>query len=539
MEAIFHEQQEGSLCAQHCLNSLLQGQFYSAVDLAELATELDTMERVRMGEMGEDSPEYQRFIQQPSANMDDSGFFSVQVISRALSVWGLELVPLNSSNPAAVRAKASAISATAYICNYREHWFTIRRLGSQWFNMNSLLEGPELVSNTYLGEFLAQLQQEGYDIFLVTGELPECDADLVLQAVPAVQAAPPRLLGDVESSGAGKKSRVGDAGKGVTWGGQGQVLDRRGGETGSSSSAARDEAAEIEAAMMMSLAETSGSDGGPAQLDSEQLARVMEMQREGGWGGEEDQEMEMALRLSQQQPEVVVPDVSEEDEMQRAIALSLEGGAGLGIGQSAAGQAAGGAGWGQRLKQQEEEEEKRYKKEQEQAIADEEEQLRKALAMSMDIDDAQAAPVAGQSKPASAPKATTTATKASKEIDPVHAAWPKIKNPEPGTIAASAPAPSPIKPSPSGSQSAGATSGGSKSPSSVAGPSKAPAEPAIPAGPGHKLGGSGGTSATASGRARPGSAAQPPTDDPQEIRRRRMAFLDKLQKSPPADQDKK
>ena len=31
-------------------------------------------------------------------------------------------------------------------------------------------------------------------IFLVTGELPECDADLVLQAVPATQAAPPRLL---------------------------------------------------------------------------------------------------------------------------------------------------------------------------------------------------------------------------------------------------------------------------------------------------------------------------------------------------------
>ena len=121
--------------------------------------------------------------------MDDSGFFSVQVISRALSVWGLELVPLNSTNPAAVRAKASAISATAYICNYRyvtdldftsqtstvcvfrEHWFTIRRLGSQWFNLNSLLEGPELVSNTYLGEFLAQLQQEGYDIFLVTGQV--------------------------------------------------------------------------------------------------------------------------------------------------------------------------------------------------------------------------------------------------------------------------------------------------------------------------------------------------------------------------------
>ncbi len=27
---------------------------------------------------------------------------------------------------------------------FREHWFTIRRLGSQWFNLNSLLEYPEL-----------------------------------------------------------------------------------------------------------------------------------------------------------------------------------------------------------------------------------------------------------------------------------------------------------------------------------------------------------------------------------------------------------
>ena len=63
MEAIFHEVQDGSLCAQHCLNSLLQGQFYSAVDLADLARELDTMERARMAEVGEDTPEYRRFLE--------------------------------------------------------------------------------------------------------------------------------------------------------------------------------------------------------------------------------------------------------------------------------------------------------------------------------------------------------------------------------------------------------------------------------------------------------------------------------------------
>lgn len=49
----------------------------------------------------------------------------------------------------------------AYICNYRDHWFTIRRIANQWFNLNSLLSGPELITNTYLAMFLAQLQQEG------------------------------------------------------------------------------------------------------------------------------------------------------------------------------------------------------------------------------------------------------------------------------------------------------------------------------------------------------------------------------------------
>ena len=49
-------------------------------------------------------------------------------------------------------------SQSAFICNYREHWFTIRKLGNQWFNLNSLLTGPELISDTYLSLFLTQLQ---------------------------------------------------------------------------------------------------------------------------------------------------------------------------------------------------------------------------------------------------------------------------------------------------------------------------------------------------------------------------------------------
>lgn len=56
-------------------------------------------------------------------------------------------------------------SQQAYICNFRQHWFCVRKLGNQWFNLNSLLTGPELISNTYLSLFLTQLQQEGaYDV---------------------------------------------------------------------------------------------------------------------------------------------------------------------------------------------------------------------------------------------------------------------------------------------------------------------------------------------------------------------------------------
>ncbi|KAH6926002.1 hypothetical protein HPB50_012941 [Hyalomma asiaticum] len=170
-------QQEGSLCAQHCLNGLLQGEYFTAVDLATIAQQIDEQERETMAEGGLNSDDYQRFMHQPSGNLDDSGYFSVQVIANALKVWGLELVPYSSTDAVAQAAQADPTQSTAYICNYKEHWFTIRKLGGRWFNLNSLLSGPQPISRTYLALFLAQLQQEGYSIFVVVGELPQCQAD--------------------------------------------------------------------------------------------------------------------------------------------------------------------------------------------------------------------------------------------------------------------------------------------------------------------------------------------------------------------------
>ncbi|NWX12598.1 ATX3 protein, partial [Aegotheles bennettii] len=188
-------QQEGSLCAQHCLNNLLQGEYFSPVELSSIAQQLDEEERMRMAEGGVSSEEYRTFLQQqPSVNMDDSGFFSIQVISNALKVWGLELILFNS--PEYQRLGIDPINEKSFICNYKEHWFTVRKLGKQWFNLNSLLMGPELISDTYLALFLAQLQQEGYSIFVVKGDLPDCEADQLLQMIRVQQMQRPKLIGE-------------------------------------------------------------------------------------------------------------------------------------------------------------------------------------------------------------------------------------------------------------------------------------------------------------------------------------------------------
>uniref|UniRef100_A0A8B9K3E6 ubiquitinyl hydrolase 1 n=1 Tax=Astyanax mexicanus TaxID=7994 RepID=A0A8B9K3E6_ASTMX len=150
---------------------------------------------------------YVDYETQPSGNMDDSGFFSIQVISNALGVWGLELILFNSREYQ--RLMIEPVNEKAFICNYKEHWFTVRKLGQQWFNLNSLLTGPELISDTYLALFLAQLQQEGYSIFVIRGNLPECEADQILRIMRVEQQHRPKLIGEDEAqTSAGQRYRL-------------------------------------------------------------------------------------------------------------------------------------------------------------------------------------------------------------------------------------------------------------------------------------------------------------------------------------------
>ncbi|KAG8711001.1 hypothetical protein FRC09_020823 [Ceratobasidium sp. 395] len=163
---IYHERQEpGSMmCGQHALNSLLQGNYFTAPDLASIAKELDELEQnVTEGNQS-----------RRSTNMDDTGtftrYFSVQVLENALrNTFGLTLTRWRSQEMRVFQSHPD--NQLAFVLNLEQHWFTLRRFGHKhgkgfWFNLNSFLSAPEWVGSTYLGMVLEQAEREGTSILL-------------------------------------------------------------------------------------------------------------------------------------------------------------------------------------------------------------------------------------------------------------------------------------------------------------------------------------------------------------------------------------
>ncbi|KAI8901560.1 Josephin-domain-containing protein [Globomyces pollinis-pini] len=192
---IFHEKQEGQLCAQHAINNLLQGSYFTAVDLSDIARQLD-QDELNEGENSISQQEsIANFNKDGSNNYDDSGFFSIQVVEKALQIWGLDLIPIRSTNPLAVKAKSNPETMNAFICNLDQHWFSLRRFGEsefRWYNLNSVYNEPRHVTNTYLGMLLQQLETEGYSIYVVDGVIPNtiADQEATINPIPIITSQP-------------------------------------------------------------------------------------------------------------------------------------------------------------------------------------------------------------------------------------------------------------------------------------------------------------------------------------------------------------
>jgi len=162
---IYHERQLGGLCGVHCLNNLLQGPHFGPGDLAEIGVSLDKEEQRLLSD-----------DERPAYNVDssaDGGNFSIQVLALALARFNLELLPAKHPS-ASPLMKDPAQAAEAFLCQYRDHWFSVRQLADCWWDLNSTGARPTAVSPFYLAAWLMQLVAEGYSIFLVRGaQLPE------------------------------------------------------------------------------------------------------------------------------------------------------------------------------------------------------------------------------------------------------------------------------------------------------------------------------------------------------------------------------
>ena len=81
------------MCAQHALNAILQGQFFDPSQLAQIADEISEYERNELGISTQDAKNIS------SRHMDETGFFSLEVVDRALRAWDMSCLLYTSPSP--------------------------------------------------------------------------------------------------------------------------------------------------------------------------------------------------------------------------------------------------------------------------------------------------------------------------------------------------------------------------------------------------------------------------------------------------------
>jgi len=145
--------------------------FFTAVDLMQIALELDTQEKLVMSELGTSTDDFIKFAAEDSGNVALDGNFSIQVISKALETFTLNCDNIRNENMA--DAKNNPLKEAGFICNLENHWISIRKLDGSYWDLNSLHKKPVFLSELYLGAFLKQLELEGYSIFVVRGIFPQ------------------------------------------------------------------------------------------------------------------------------------------------------------------------------------------------------------------------------------------------------------------------------------------------------------------------------------------------------------------------------
>ena len=170
----FEKQSNDRLCGLHCLNNLLQGPFLDMVTLSDIGIQLDKEESQLTGVQSQN-------------NVDDSGNFNIQVLEKALNIYGANL-KLLKRRQAISYVEGGNNNVEALIFNSSTHWYAIRKINGIWFNLNSTnsLPGPEIISDFYLSAFIQGAEDIGYTNFLITNlpNLPDLNSEMYRHLQP-------------------------------------------------------------------------------------------------------------------------------------------------------------------------------------------------------------------------------------------------------------------------------------------------------------------------------------------------------------------
>ncbi|KAL8440350.1 hypothetical protein Efla_000238 [Eimeria flavescens] len=172
----WEKQGPGRMCALHCLNSVLQGPYFTEAELSAIGMELDQKERQLMAEGGTHSEDYRAFLAEGSGNVAADGYFNVSVLIECLRRRRIHCICQRNVGD----HEESGIDF-GYILNHADHWLALRRVHGTWYNLDSVKPAPVVISSFHLAAFLSSLKGQGYTTFVVRPEVGDLPAPGCMQ----------------------------------------------------------------------------------------------------------------------------------------------------------------------------------------------------------------------------------------------------------------------------------------------------------------------------------------------------------------------
>ncbi|CRG93572.1 ataxin-3, putative [Plasmodium gallinaceum] len=153
----WEKQGNDRMCGLHCINSILQGPYYSEDTLAEIGRELDDKEK----EFFKCSNE---LVRNNSSNVLEDGFINISVLIECLKRKNILLK--NVLEEDLIKIISSNHQDIGYICNLEQHWFSIRKIYNTWYVLDSLKSAPLFIKDMNLKFYFNDVIKK-YHIFSV------------------------------------------------------------------------------------------------------------------------------------------------------------------------------------------------------------------------------------------------------------------------------------------------------------------------------------------------------------------------------------